>query len=134
MNSKYKLYVDGILNTWQEKLREGAFKLINKYGYPDEASTSKLIWYNNGDWKRTIVHRDALIYLLPNNQSNFLEQTFEYMRSLGELKLSKENIYVNRTKKEITIFGESEEVNLRSLNILLEKDKVGYKSNNHKAL
>ncbi|QNF28021.1 hypothetical protein [Metabacillus elymi] len=134
MNSKYKLYVDEILKTWQEKLREGAFKLINKYGYPDEASASKLIWYNNGDWKRTIAHRDAITYLLSNNQSNFLEQTFEYMHSLDEMKIDNENIYVNSTNKEITIFGEKEEVNLISLNILLEKDKESYKSKSQKVL
>jgi hypothetical protein len=124
MNTKYQLYVDEILNTWQEKLREGAFKLINKYGYPDEASVSKLIWYNNGNWKRTIAHRDVLTYLLPNNQSNFLEQTFESMHVIGEMKIEdfkKENIYINRTNKEITVFGENEAVNLLSLNILFDK-------------
>jgi hypothetical protein len=146
MNTKYQLYVDEILNTWQEKLKEGAFKLINKYGYPDEASASKLIWYNNGNWKRTIAHRDALRYLLSNNQPNFLEQTFEYMHSMGEMKLegfNKENIYINRTNKEITVFGENEAVNLIALNILLDKvrgkhsidkDKESYKSNSQKAL
>ncbi|MBO1513028.1 hypothetical protein [Metabacillus bambusae] len=137
MNSKYKLYVDEILNTWQEKLRKGAFKLINKYGYPDEASASKLIWYNNGNWKRTIAHRDALTYLLSNNQPNFLEQTFEYIHSMGEMNLegfNKENIYINRTNKEITVFGENEAVNLIALNILLDKDKESYKSKSQKAL
>jgi hypothetical protein len=134
MNSKYKLYVDEILNTWQEKLREGAFKLINKYGYPDEASASKLIWYNNGSWKRTIAHRDAITYLLSNDHSNFLEQTFEYIDALDEMKINNENIYVNRINKEITVFGEDEVVNLKSLNILLDKDKESYKSKSQKVL
>jgi hypothetical protein len=64
MNNQYQLYIDQILSTWPEKQREGALKIITKYGFPQEATVSRLIWYNNGPWKRTIVYRDAFPHVL----------------------------------------------------------------------
>src|SRR5690625_2890828 len=74
MDNEYKHYVEQILNTWEKDQREGAFKIIKKYGYPQEAIASRLIWYNNRSWKRTVVLRYVLYHYLPVNHFVFIVQ------------------------------------------------------------
>lgn len=49
--------VDQFLNAWPSKPKEVAAATIQKYGQPHEATSSMLIWHNNGPWKRTVVYR-----------------------------------------------------------------------------
>ena len=78
MNNEYRQYLEQILNSWEQDQRQGALKIIEKYGYPQEAIASRLIWYNNGPWKRTIVFRDSYPHNLPTNHQDFLAQTVDY--------------------------------------------------------
>jgi transposase len=47
------------------KPKEGARNMIKKYGLPNEATPSMLIWYNNGPWNKTIVHKEAIPHIFP---------------------------------------------------------------------
>src|SRR5699024_6059509 len=67
-----------ILSNWQEVPLEGPKTMINKYGYPDEATQSRLIWFNNGPWKRMIVYRDTVPHHFPTPHEDFLKQTINY--------------------------------------------------------
>ncbi|SDH69991.1 hypothetical protein SAMN05192534_109123 [Alteribacillus persepolensis] len=53
-------YANQILSNWNGKPLEGAKTMIQKYGYPQEATISQLIWHHNGPWKRTAVRRDTV--------------------------------------------------------------------------
>ncbi len=44
-----------IVREWYEKPRPAADNFITKYSAPAEATTTRVLWYNNGPWKRTIV-------------------------------------------------------------------------------
>jgi hypothetical protein len=59
--------LEQILASWSGQPKDTAYTLIKKYGLPNEASSRRMIWYNNGPWKRTIVHLDTvpLTFLLP---------------------------------------------------------------------
>src|SRR5690625_4400217 len=78
MNNDYQRYIEQILSTWEKDQQEGALTIIKKYGYPQEAVASRLIWYNNGPWKRTVVLRDSEPHNLPTNHQDFLAQTVDY--------------------------------------------------------
>ena len=54
------LGVTNIITGWPDDAKEIAQNIIRKYGEPDEATPSMLVWYNNGPWKRTIVYRDTV--------------------------------------------------------------------------
>ena len=54
--------------------QKSANQMIDKYGPPNEAIASRLIWYNNGPWKRTIVYRDEVLHNFPQLHSDVLEQ------------------------------------------------------------
>ena len=40
--------INKIISDWPEKPQEVAQKTIEKYGQPDEATDSMLIWHNTG--------------------------------------------------------------------------------------
>lgn len=120
MNNDYQSCVDQILSAWEPKQKEGALKIIQKYGYPQEATASRLIWYNNGVWKRTIVHRDAVPHCFPTLHPDFLEQTIDYRTPLDAfdaLAYYDGSVYPDRTKGEVSVFCDKEEMNTLSLNL-----------------
>ena len=53
----YQTYpkIDRLLANWSEQPKGTVYSLISKYGLPNEASTERMIWINNGPWKRTVV-------------------------------------------------------------------------------
>ncbi len=56
LNNKYLKVVDLIIESWGDLPKKSAKQTIEKYGLPNEASQSRLTWYNNGPWKRTVVY------------------------------------------------------------------------------
>jgi hypothetical protein len=123
MNNQYQIYIDQILSTWPEKQREGALKIIKKYGLPQEATVSRLIWYNNGPWKRTIVYRDAVPHIFPTPHVDFLQQTIDYRTPLeifDEIANYDGSVYPDRTKGEVSAVCDKEEMNTLALNLFHE--------------
>jgi len=70
--------LDQILRDWTGEPKKTVLLLINKYGLPNEASSSRIIWYNNGPWKRTIVYRDTVLHNFPTPHQDCLAQTIDY--------------------------------------------------------
>jgi hypothetical protein len=123
MDNEYKVYIEQILNSWQEKQRKGALKIIKKYGFPQEATASRLIWYNNGPWKRTIVHRDAEPHNFPTNHEDFLEQAVDYrtpVEAFDAIARYDGSVYPDRTKGEVSAVCDKEEMNILALNLFHE--------------
>ena len=114
-------YVNQILSNWEGKSLEGAKTIIQKYGYPQEATESKLIWHNNGPWKRTIVHRDTVPHNFPTPHPDFLEQTIDYWVPINlydDVAAFDGSVYLGRTIGEATAMCHKEAMNLLSLNLL----------------
>lgn len=123
MNQQYQEYLHQILAIWPEKQREGALKIINKYGLPHEATVSRLIWYNNGPWKKTIVHREAVPHAFPTPHPDFLEQTIDYRTPIEMFDVIAHydgSVYPDRTKGEVSAVCDKEEMNILSLNLFHE--------------
>ena len=47
--------LDSILFVWPEDSRRLARLMIAEYGPPDGATDDKLVWFDNGPWKKTVV-------------------------------------------------------------------------------
>ncbi|MFC0273484.1 hypothetical protein ACFFIX_18980 [Metabacillus herbersteinensis] len=123
MSNLYQSYLNQILSTWQEHQRKGALKIMKKYGYPQEATVSRLIWYNNGLWKRTIVYRDAVQHNFPTTHPDFLKQTINYKTPLDkfdEIAKHDGSTYPDRTKGEVSAVCDKEEMNILSINLFHE--------------
>jgi hypothetical protein len=115
--------VDAILKTWPKVARESATTAIEKYGPPDEASASRLIWHNNGPWKRTVVYNEEVPHNFPTPHHDVLEQYVPYrvpVEKLGELAAFDGSVLVDRTKGELSARCEGEEANVLALNLAHE--------------
>jgi hypothetical protein len=95
------------IKSWPAKPQEAAQLMIKKYGRPDEATPSMLIWYHQGShgkmsgsdrssrsdtarsqnmrngagsspWKYTIVYREEVQHNFPKPHTDFLEQAIDY--------------------------------------------------------
>lgn len=114
-------YLNQILSYWQEPSLEGTKVIIKKYGYPQEATISRLIWYNNGPWKRTIVYKDPVPHNFPTPHPDFLEQTIDYKVPVylyDAIATFDGSVYLDRTKGEASAKCHKEAMNFLSLNLL----------------
>lgn len=123
MDNEYQHYIEQILSAWEKQQREAALTIIQKYGYPQEAIPSRLIWYHNGPWKRTVVLRDAAPHNLPVNHQDFLAQTVDYrtpVELFDEIARFDGSCYPDRTRGEVTVICDKEEANFLAVNLFHE--------------
>lgn len=66
------------LDGWPEDHRKAVEKMTQKYGQPDEATASMVIWHNNGPWKKTIIYKEEWKHDFPIVHHDFLEQFIDY--------------------------------------------------------
>jgi hypothetical protein len=107
-----------IIRTWPKLARATARAVIAKYGPPQQFDRDSLVWFHNGAWKRTIVHRRT-----PSSQgreSGCLEQTIGYMVPEGkvdDLRRFYSSIEVSQTAGELSVRSMSERRNYLILNL-----------------
>lgn len=114
-------YVEQILHNWYQEPKDTAYMMIRKYGWPNEATLSRLIWYGNGSWKRTIIFRDPVPHYFPTPHWDYLEQTIDYrvpVNLFDEVAKFDGSVYLDRTKGEASAKCHNEPMNLLTLNLL----------------
>lgn len=124
--------VDQITASWPATPRDVAAKMIAKYGLPQEATASMLVWHDNGPWKHTILSRDEVPHDFPKPHTDVLEQVVDYKvppEKFDELAAYDGSVIVERTKGEISARCDKEEANFLALNladdIVKERRTVG---------
>jgi hypothetical protein len=70
--------VELLTNDWPEMAKKSAKQTIEKYGPPNEATPSHLVWFNNGVWKRTVVHRHEIPHDFPQPHTDVIENVISY--------------------------------------------------------
>ncbi|MBT2632467.1 hypothetical protein J7E76_25820, partial [Bacillus sp. ISL-101] len=79
-----------------------------------------LIWYNNGQWKRTIVYRDEIPHDFPQ-PTDVIENFINYQvppEKLSVLAKFDGSIIVEKTKGEVSSRCEIEAANFTALNVI----------------
>ena len=118
--SNMQMSADGMIASWPAKPQEVARKTIAKYGQPNEATATMLIWHNNGPWKRTIVYRDVVQHNFPMPHPDLLEQFIDYqvpVAKFSDLAAYDGSVIVERTKGEMSARCDKEEMNFLALNL-----------------
>jgi hypothetical protein len=105
---------------WPEEAREAAQLVIDKYGDPDEATESLLVWNGPGPWKRIIAYRDvdSHNFPAPHNDSveSFLQHEVPSEKASGIVEFDG-SVVVNRTRGELSARCHDEEANFLALNL-----------------
>ena len=115
--------VEAIVAEWPAMSKQGANEIIGKYGPPNEATDSRLIWYNNGPWKRTICYRDEVPHHFPNPHSDVVESVIDYRvppEMFSELAKFDGSVVVERTKGEVSARCDMEAANFLAINLMHE--------------
>jgi hypothetical protein len=100
-----------------------AQQMLAKYGLPNEATPTKLFWYRNGPWKRTILTSEVVVHNWPTMHSDFLTQVIDYRVPPEMFHLIAEfdgSILLDRTKGEVSARCDSESANVLGLNMVHE--------------
>lgn len=115
--------VNKVLDNWPQASRAAALKIMEYYGAPNEITPSRLFWYNNGPWKRTIAYREEVPHDFPVPHTDVLEQTINYhvpAEKVGDIGLFDGSLIVARTKGEVTANCDNEGANILALNLMHE--------------
>lgn len=112
--------VDEIVAAWPDVPSEVAQTVMEKYGPPQEATPSRLIWFENAPWKRTILYRDVVQHDFPMPHPDLLEQFIDYQappETYDDLALYDGSVIVERTKGEMSARCDKEEMNFLAINL-----------------
>ena len=112
--------LDEILDEWPDVAKTLAVTMIQKYGPPDEVCSGRLVWHNNGPWRRTAVYAEQVKHNFPTPHHDVLEQYIPYRVPVGkfdELAVFDGSVLVDRTKGEMSARCEGEAANFLALNL-----------------
>ncbi|MDQ3013043.1 MAG: hypothetical protein M3X11_20335 [Acidobacteriota bacterium] len=110
-----------LIANWPPMSLKAAEQTLDKYGPPNEALASRLIWYNNAPWKRTICYRDEVLHNFPAPHTDVIEQFIDYqvpVEKFAELAAFDGSVIVERTKGEVSARCDMEAANILALNLM----------------
>jgi hypothetical protein len=113
----------GILKDWPAPQKNVAKQMIAKYGLPNEATPTKLFWYNNRPWKRTELSKDIVLHHWPTVHTDFLTQVIHYRVPPEKFDLIAQfdgSIICDRTRGEVSARCDSESANVLGMNLVHE--------------
>jgi hypothetical protein len=113
--------VNKVLAHWPQAAKAAARKIMDYYGPPNEITPSRLFWYQNGPWKRTIAYREEAPHDFPVPHTDVLEQTIAYhvpAEKVGDIGLFDGSLIIARTKGEVTANCDNEGANILALNLM----------------
>ena len=113
--------VERIIESWPPAPKKVVQETIEKYGLPNEATPTLLIWHDSGPWKRTIITSDETAHDFPTPHTDFISQTLNYdvpVEKLPELAEFDGSLLVNRTAGQVTASCDNEGANLLAVNLM----------------
>ena len=113
--------VEAILADWPAAPKTVAEGLLDRYGLPNEATPSQLIWHNNGPWKRTVVTRDEALHNFPTPHTDYITQTITYrvpVEKFLEIGMFDGSCVPYRTIGEVSATCDNEAANFLSMNLM----------------
>jgi hypothetical protein len=114
---------EAIIESWPKAPQEGARKMLERYGPPNEATPTKLFWYQKGPWKRIVVSSDVITHNFPAPHSDYLTQWIDYhvpVEKFDEIGRFDGSCLVDRTAGEAGARCDSEAANMITLNLMHE--------------
>lgn len=112
--------VGSVLMDWKPKPKALAAKMIAKYGQPNEATSTRLIWFNSGPWKFTILTNELIPHKFPMAHHDMLRQGIDYKvpsKKFNDIMNFDGSIIIDRTPGEMSARCDKEEMNFLAVNL-----------------
>jgi hypothetical protein len=122
--------LEEILDEWDDDPMEVARGVVDEYGEPDEVTPNRLIWYDNGPWKRTVMRPDGATHDFPDTHVDYLEQVIDYgvpADRADDIIEFDGSVTVRRTRGELSAECHGQPANYLAINLthdILRGDKT----------
>ena len=113
--------VDAIIENWPAAPKKVVPEVIKRYGPPNEATPTMLVWHDSGPWKRTIVTSDETAHNFPTPHTDYISQTLNYdvpPEKLAALAEFDGSLILYRTAGQVTATCDNEAANLLTVNLM----------------
>lgn len=115
--------VEKVIKDWKEKPQKVAREMTKKYGTPQEITEQRLVWHNNGPWKRTELINEEIDHEFPMPHKDMLMQVISYevpAEKFDELAEYDGSVIAERTRGELAARCDKEAANFLALNLAHE--------------
>jgi hypothetical protein len=112
--------VDRIIASWPAKNREVAREVMGKYGPPHEATPMRLVWWNNGPWKFTMLVNHEVPHNFPMPHPDMLYQAINYnvpIDKYNDLVRYDGSLIIERTRGTLGARCDKEGANFLAINL-----------------
>lgn len=120
MMTAYGQKAKQVITNWPANPKKVAQEIMKKYGEPNEATSTMLVWHNNGPWKRTILHVEEAPHKFPKAHTDMLEQYIDYKvppAKFDDVAIYDGSVVAQRTVGEMSARCDKEEMNFLALNL-----------------
>ena len=117
--SDRRFLAQDVVDNWSNVSAMAARRLIEEYGVPDEVHANRLVWNQNGPWKRTVVREVKPPYTEPGDLG-VVEQTINYSMTPGQadaVSAFDPQVTFNARSSELSALSDREELNYLRLNL-----------------
>ena len=112
--------VDKIIAAWPNRPKLGANQMLAQYGMPQEATSEKLVWHQQGPYKRITVTKAEHHHDFPKPHRDYLEHTIPYRvppDKAAALSAYDGSLTFDRTQGEMSARCDLEGHNILTLNL-----------------
>jgi hypothetical protein len=109
-----------IIRHWPTESQEAARLVVRKYGEPDEATESQLIWHKRGEWKRIVASKAFFQHDFPAPHQDSIESVIDYRvppDRFADLARFDGSVIAERTAGELSARCHDVEANRLALNL-----------------
>ncbi|GAA4465676.1 hypothetical protein [Phytohabitans houttuyneae] len=105
---------------WPTSAQAAAMATTDRYGPPDEASPSLLIWHDREPWRRVVVSRAMVPHRFPHTHVDVVRHVVDHpvpTDRITDLARFSGSVVYDRTRGELSSHCEDEEGNILALNL-----------------
>lgn len=109
-----------MISAWPMSSQKAAMDMMQKYGPPQEATPTMLLWRNNGPWKYTMISNMEVPHNFPMPHPDVLKQAINYdvpASKYDEMAAYDGSVILERTKGELAARCDKEGANFLAVNL-----------------
>ncbi|MBA4144083.1 MAG: hypothetical protein H0X43_14220 [Nitrosospira sp.] len=120
ISSDDRAALDKLIREWPPRPQLAAQQMLAKYGAPQEVSSERLVWHNQGRYKRIMVTKLEIPHDFPKPHMDYLQHTIDYRvpsEKANSLIAYDGSVTIDRTAGEMSARCDLEGHNILTLNL-----------------